>query len=124
MTAPRTVHVGNLAIGNDQPLTLIAGPCALESRAHALEMSHALVELTGKLGIGLVYKTSFDKANRTSLEGARPGPTAWITPHEPRAASRSRLGVEAASFAVRPPRESCARSPSPSSSRTTIGYTA
>jgi 2-dehydro-3-deoxyphosphooctonate aldolase (KDO 8-P synthase) len=71
MTAPRTVHVGNLAIGNDQPLTLIAGPCALESRAHALEMSHALVELTGKLGIGLVYKTSFDKANRTSLEGAR-----------------------------------------------------
>jgi 2-dehydro-3-deoxyphosphooctonate aldolase (KDO 8-P synthase) len=71
MTAPRTVHVGNLAIGNDQPLALIAGPCALESRAHALEMSHALVELTGKLGIGLVYKTSFDKANRTSLEGAR-----------------------------------------------------
>jgi 2-dehydro-3-deoxyphosphooctonate aldolase (KDO 8-P synthase) len=71
MAAPRTVHVGNLAIGNDKPLALIAGPCALESRAHALEMSHALVELTGKLGIGLVYKTSFDKANRTSLEGAR-----------------------------------------------------
>jgi 2-dehydro-3-deoxyphosphooctonate aldolase (KDO 8-P synthase) len=71
MTAPRTVHVGNLAIGNDKPLALIAGPCALESRAHALEMSHALVELTGKLGIGLVYKTSFDKANRTSLEAGR-----------------------------------------------------
>jgi 2-dehydro-3-deoxyphosphooctonate aldolase (KDO 8-P synthase) len=71
MAAPRTVHVGNLAIGNDKPLALIAGPCALESRAHALEMSHALVELTGRLGIGLVYKTSFDKANRTSLEGAR-----------------------------------------------------
>jgi 2-dehydro-3-deoxyphosphooctonate aldolase (KDO 8-P synthase) len=71
MTAARTVHVGNIAIGNDKPLALIAGPCALESRAHALEMSHALVELTGKLGIGLVYKTSFDKANRTSLEGAR-----------------------------------------------------
>jgi 2-dehydro-3-deoxyphosphooctonate aldolase (KDO 8-P synthase) len=71
MTAARTVHVGNIAIGNDQPLALIAGPCALESRAHALEMSHALVELTGKLGIGLIYKTSFDKANRTSLEGAR-----------------------------------------------------
>ncbi|HXP73706.1 MAG TPA: 3-deoxy-8-phosphooctulonate synthase [Stellaceae bacterium] len=71
MTAARTVHVGNLAIANDKPLALIAGPCALESRAHALEMSHALVELTGKLGIGLIYKTSFDKANRTSLEGAR-----------------------------------------------------
>jgi 2-dehydro-3-deoxyphosphooctonate aldolase (KDO 8-P synthase) len=71
MTAARTVRVGNIAIGNDQPLALIAGPCALESRAHALEMSHALVELTGKLGIGLVYKTSFDKANRTSLDGAR-----------------------------------------------------
>jgi 2-dehydro-3-deoxyphosphooctonate aldolase (KDO 8-P synthase) len=71
MTAARTVHVGNLAIANDKPLALIAGPCALESRAHALEMSHALVELTGRLGIGLIYKTSFDKANRTSLEGAR-----------------------------------------------------
>jgi 2-dehydro-3-deoxyphosphooctonate aldolase (KDO 8-P synthase) len=71
MTAARTVNVGNIAIANDKPLALIAGPCALESRAHALEISHALVELTGKLGIGLVYKTSFDKANRTSLEGAR-----------------------------------------------------
>jgi 2-dehydro-3-deoxyphosphooctonate aldolase (KDO 8-P synthase) len=71
MAATRTVHVGNLAIANDKPLALIAGPCALESRAHALEMSHALVELTGKLGIGLIYKTSFDKANRTSHEAAR-----------------------------------------------------
>ena len=71
MTPPRTVHIGNIAVGNDKPMALIAGPCALESRAHALEMSHALVELTGRLGIGLVYKTSFDKANRTSLEGAR-----------------------------------------------------
>ena len=71
MTATRTVHIGNLAIGNDKPLALIAGPCALESRAHALEMSHALVELTGRLGIGLIYKTSFDKANRTSIDGAR-----------------------------------------------------
>ena len=70
-TAPRTVHVGNLALGNDRPLALIAGPCALESRAHALEMSQALVELTGRLGIGLIYKTSFDKANRTAMEGAR-----------------------------------------------------
>jgi len=71
MATARTVHVGNIPIANDKPLALIAGPCALESRAHALEMSHALVELTGKLGIGLIYKTSFDKANRTSLEGAR-----------------------------------------------------
>jgi 2-dehydro-3-deoxyphosphooctonate aldolase (KDO 8-P synthase) len=71
MTAARTVHVGNLAIGNDKPLALIAGPCALESRAHALEMSHALTELTGRLGIGLIYKTSFDKANRTSIDAAR-----------------------------------------------------
>ncbi|HTS92608.1 MAG TPA: 3-deoxy-8-phosphooctulonate synthase, partial [Stellaceae bacterium] len=66
-----TVHIGNVAIGNDKPMALIAGPCALESRAHALEMSHALVELTGRLGLGFVYKTSFDKANRTSIEGAR-----------------------------------------------------
>ena len=68
---PRTVAIGNLAIANDRPFALIAGPCQLESRAHALEISHALVELTGRLGLGLIYKTSFDKANRTSLDGAR-----------------------------------------------------
>jgi 2-dehydro-3-deoxyphosphooctonate aldolase (KDO 8-P synthase) len=67
----RHVHIGNLTLGNDRPVVLIAGPCALESRAHALEMSHALVELTAKLGIGLIYKTSFDKANRTSVDSAR-----------------------------------------------------
>ncbi|MCC7271886.1 MAG: 3-deoxy-8-phosphooctulonate synthase [Alphaproteobacteria bacterium] len=71
MTQPRHVHVGNITLGNDRPLALIAGPCALESRAHALEMSHALVELTGRLGIGLIYKTSFDKANRTSADSPR-----------------------------------------------------
>jgi 2-dehydro-3-deoxyphosphooctonate aldolase (KDO 8-P synthase) len=71
MTASRTVKVGTLEIANDRPLTLIAGPCALESRAHALEMSQALVEISGKLGIGLIYKTSFDKANRTSLASGR-----------------------------------------------------
>ncbi|MDI9637478.1 3-deoxy-8-phosphooctulonate synthase [Kamptonema cortianum] len=65
------VKVGNLTIGNDLPLTLLAGPCVMESRDHALEMSHALVEMTSKLGMGLIYKTSFDKANRTSLSGAR-----------------------------------------------------
>jgi 2-dehydro-3-deoxyphosphooctonate aldolase (KDO 8-P synthase) len=71
MTAPRHVTVGNITIGNDRPLALIAGPCALESRAHAREMCQALMELTGKLGIGLIYKTSFDKANRTSAETPR-----------------------------------------------------
>jgi 2-dehydro-3-deoxyphosphooctonate aldolase (KDO 8-P synthase) len=71
MTAPRHIHVGNVTIGNDRPLALIAGPCQIESRAHALEMAHALVEITGKLGIGLVYKSSFDKANRSSIETAR-----------------------------------------------------
>jgi len=71
MPSPRTVSVGKLAIANDRPFTLIAGPCALESRAHAQEMCHALVEMTGQLGIGLIYKTSFDKANRTSSKSAR-----------------------------------------------------
>ena len=71
MAEPRHVHIGNLTLGNDGPLVVIAGPCVLESHAHAMEMSHALVELTGKLGIGLIYKTSFDKANRTSGESPR-----------------------------------------------------
>jgi 2-dehydro-3-deoxyphosphooctonate aldolase (KDO 8-P synthase) len=71
MTAPRHVHIGNVAIGNDRPLALIAGPCQLESRQHAMEMSHALVEIAGKLGMGLIYKTSFDKANRTSANATR-----------------------------------------------------
>jgi 2-dehydro-3-deoxyphosphooctonate aldolase (KDO 8-P synthase) len=71
MTAARAVTVGPVTFGNDRPLTLIAGPCQLESREHALEMSQALVEITGRLGIGLVYKTSFDKANRTSGAAAR-----------------------------------------------------
>jgi 2-dehydro-3-deoxyphosphooctonate aldolase (KDO 8-P synthase) len=71
MMQHRHVHIGNLTLGNDRPLALIAGPCALESRAHALEMSHALTELTAKLGVGLIYKTSFDKANRTSIESPR-----------------------------------------------------
>ena len=66
-----TVEVGRVSFGNALPLALIAGPCALESRAHALETASALKEIAGRLGIGLVYKTSFDKANRTSLQGAR-----------------------------------------------------
>ena len=71
MIAPRHLHVGNVTIGNDRPLALIAGPCQIESRGHALEMAHALVEITGKLGIGLIYKSSFDKANRSSIETPR-----------------------------------------------------
>ena len=71
MTAAHTVKVRNLEIANDKPLAIIAGPCALESRDHALEVSAALKEIAGKLGIGLIYKTSFDKANRTSANSAR-----------------------------------------------------
>jgi 2-dehydro-3-deoxyphosphooctonate aldolase (KDO 8-P synthase) len=67
----RHVSVGKVAIGNDLPFTLIAGPCALESRAHALEMAHALTELADEIGLGLVYKSSFDKANRTSIMSPR-----------------------------------------------------
>jgi len=62
---------GTMVIGNDKPLTLIAGPCALESRAHALEMSAALAELAAKYKVGIIYKTSFDKANRTSAKSTR-----------------------------------------------------
>jgi 2-dehydro-3-deoxyphosphooctonate aldolase (KDO 8-P synthase) len=69
--APNRVIIGNVTVANDAPLSIIAGPCALESRAHALEMSAALVEITSKLGIGLIYKSSFDKANRTSLDSPR-----------------------------------------------------
>jgi len=65
------IEIGDLRVGNDLPLTLIAGPCALESRSHALEMSLALKEITDDLGIGLIYKTSYDKANRTSGSSPR-----------------------------------------------------
>ena len=71
MTAAHSVRIGNLSVANDRPFTLIAGPCALESRDHAMEMSQALVELTGDLGIGFIYKSSFDKANRTSADSPR-----------------------------------------------------
>ena len=65
------VAVGKVRFGNALPLSLIAGPCVLESRAHAFEMAAALKELTARLGVGFVYKTSFDKANRTSGKSAR-----------------------------------------------------
>jgi 2-dehydro-3-deoxyphosphooctonate aldolase (KDO 8-P synthase) len=65
------VTVGKVRFGNDLPLALIAGPCALESRDHALEMAMALREIAARVDMGLVYKTSFDKANRTSAKSAR-----------------------------------------------------
>src|SRR5437016_6306065 len=65
------VAVGKVKFGNGLPLAVIAGPCALEGRAHAFEMAAALKEITAGLGIGFVYKTSFDKANRTSASSAR-----------------------------------------------------
>jgi len=65
------VSVGAVRFGNALPLALIAGPCQMESRAHALEMASALKEIAARVGIGLVYKTSFDKANRTSAGSAR-----------------------------------------------------
>jgi 2-dehydro-3-deoxyphosphooctonate aldolase (KDO 8-P synthase) len=71
MQPNRSVSVGNAVFANDGPLTLIAGPCQLESRQHAFDMAGALKELTAELGIGFVYKTSYDKANRTSLGATR-----------------------------------------------------
>ena len=65
------VTIGTARFGNTLPLALIAGPCALESREHALEMASALKETAGKAGISLVFKTSFDKANRTSAKSQR-----------------------------------------------------
>jgi 2-dehydro-3-deoxyphosphooctonate aldolase (KDO 8-P synthase) len=67
----KSVKCGKLNISNTGPFTLIAGPCQLENEKHALEVSTELKEITDKLGIGLIYKTSFDKANRTSLKGKR-----------------------------------------------------
>jgi 2-dehydro-3-deoxyphosphooctonate aldolase (KDO 8-P synthase) len=66
LPTPHHIAVGNVTFGNDLPLVLIAGPCQMESRDHAIETSHALKEMAEKAGIGLVYKTSFDKANRSS----------------------------------------------------------
>lgn len=71
MVETQHVKIGNITVGNDLPFALIAGPCQMESMDHAMEMAGRLVEITQKLGIGLVYKTSFDKANRTSLSAAR-----------------------------------------------------
>ena len=81
------VSAGSVRFGNGLPFSLIAGPCALESRAHALEMAGALKEIAAKVGVGLVFKTSFDKANRTSSESAarrRPGRGAADLRRDPR----------------------------------------
>ena len=67
----RIVQVGPVAIGNHLPLAFICGPCQIESRAHALETAAALADMARVAGIGLIYKSSFDKANRTSLSAAR-----------------------------------------------------
>jgi len=66
-----TVEIGKAKFSNDLPLALMTGPCVLESRAHALEMASALKDIADRLGLGLVYKSSFDKANRTSAGSAR-----------------------------------------------------
>lgn len=71
MTSPRHISVGTLTIGNDLPLTIIAGPCAMESRQHALDMSGELKQIADDLGFGFIYKSSFDKANRTSINSPR-----------------------------------------------------
>src|ERR1700742_653496 len=71
LDAAPVVAAGPVRFGNDLPISIIAGPCQRESRAHALEVASALKEIAARLKIGLVYKTSFDKANRTSASGAR-----------------------------------------------------
>jgi len=71
ISAAPVVTLGSVRFGNQLPLAVIAGPCQLESRAHALEVASALKEIAARLNIGLVYKTSFDKANRTSASAAR-----------------------------------------------------
>ncbi|KZM49742.1 3-deoxy-8-phosphooctulonate synthase [Labrenzia sp. OB1] len=69
--ANRVVSVGNVIFDNEAAFSLIAGPCQMESREHALECAAAIKEITGRLGISTVFKTSYDKANRTSLSGKR-----------------------------------------------------
>ncbi len=71
MTTPRHLAIGSVTLGNDLPFVLISGPCQMESRDHALETAQALKELCDREGVPLIYKTSFDKANRTSIEGQR-----------------------------------------------------
>ncbi|MCY4261103.1 MAG: 3-deoxy-8-phosphooctulonate synthase [Rhodobacteraceae bacterium] len=67
----RTLKIGSIALGNTEPLVLIGGPCQIESRTHALMIAETLAEITERLGMGFIFKASFDKANRTSLAGRR-----------------------------------------------------
>jgi 2-dehydro-3-deoxyphosphooctonate aldolase (KDO 8-P synthase) len=71
MTPNSIVRAGKFEIGNERKLSIIAGPCQLESRAHAFDMAGALKEVCDRLGVGLIYKTSFDKANRSSASTQR-----------------------------------------------------
>ena len=71
MATPHHVRAGRVTFGNDLPLSLIAGPCVMESRDHAMKMAESLAELANSLDIGIVYKSSFDKANRTSIDSVR-----------------------------------------------------
>jgi 2-dehydro-3-deoxyphosphooctonate aldolase (KDO 8-P synthase) len=71
MVQPRHVKIGDFEVGNDLPLAIIAGPCAMESVDHALDMAGALKDMTAKLGLKFIYKTSFDKANRSSIKSNR-----------------------------------------------------
>jgi 2-dehydro-3-deoxyphosphooctonate aldolase (KDO 8-P synthase) len=71
MTKPHHISIGNIKIGNDLPLVLIAGPCVMENRDHALKISSTLAGMASELDISLIYKTSYDKANRTSSESSR-----------------------------------------------------
>jgi len=81
MTKPNaTIRVGDLKIGNDLPLVFLAGPCAMESREHALETAEHLKGVFAKAGAGFIYKTSFDKANRSSLSGKRGAGLAYAGP--------------------------------------------
>ena len=71
MTVPHHVKVGPITIGNDLPFVLISGPCQIESRDHALFMADALARIAGQAGVPFIFKSSFDKANRTSVSGQR-----------------------------------------------------
>ena len=67
----KNIKIGKFEIGNKLPLAIIAGPCQIESREHAIMIAGKMVEITKKLGINYIFKASFDKANRTSINGAR-----------------------------------------------------
>ena len=71
MTSIRHIYIGNVTFGNDLPFVLIAGPCQVETRDHAMFMANKLIDITQKLGIPFIYKSSYDKANRTSIDGKR-----------------------------------------------------